>query len=75
MAALDVPVEGRFGSRFLPKSAAGPRPCLLCMGLFSRFLSRPPRGIVAACRDLEVVAAGVIGLMLVRTLPGPTGSR
>ena len=30
---------------------------------------------MVAGKDLKVAAAAVIGLLLVRTLPGPTGSR
>jgi hypothetical protein len=40
--ALKGPVAARFGSRFLPKGAAGRGLLYLCMGLFSRFFVRGP---------------------------------
>jgi len=41
MTALIGPVASRSGSRFLPKVPRGRGPLYHCMGLFSRFLSRP----------------------------------
>ena len=58
-----------------PQSAAGRGPAYLCMGLFAIFCPGPGREAMMAGNDLKVAAAAVIGLLLVRTFPGPTGSR
>ena len=54
----------------------GPGPLYLCMGLFfAIFCPGPGREAMMAGNDLKVAAVAVIGLLLVRTPPGPTGSR
>ncbi len=75
MTAFNGPVSSRFGSRFLPKSAASRGLLYVCMGSFSIFCPGPRRDAMGAGKGLEVAAVAVIGLLLVWTLPGPTGSR
>ena len=72
---LNWPVAGRFGSRFLPKVLRAEVCSIIAWGCFRDFLSRPRRDAIVAGQDLKVAAAAVIGLLLVRTPPGPTGSR
>jgi hypothetical protein len=75
MANLNWPVAGRFGSRFLRKVLPAEVCSIIAWGCFRDFLSRPRTDAIAAGKDLNVAAAAVIGLLLVRTLPGPAGSR
>ena len=51
------------------RKCCGPGPSLSVHGVVLRFFVQAPEG------GLKVAAAAVIGLLLVRTFPGPTGSR